>query len=142
VRCAFTSPLSRAAETARLAGLAAAPDADLMEWDYGEYEGMTTTQVRELQPEWSLWRDGCPGGEDAVGVGARADRVVARILKEIERGEGDVVVFAHGHVLRVFAARWCELDASVGSRLRLDTASISVLGREHEIRVIYRWNDA
>jgi broad specificity phosphatase PhoE len=140
LRGVFTSPLSRAAETARLAGLDGEPDADLMEWDYGEYEGLTTTQVRELRPEWSLWRDGCPGGEDAVAVGTRMDRVVARILEETEQGDGDVVLVAHGHVLRVLAVRWCGLDASVGGRLRLDTESVSVLSWERETRVIHRWN--
>jgi broad specificity phosphatase PhoE len=140
VRCAFASPLSRARETARLAGLNAVLDADLVEWDYGDYEGMTTPEILALRPEWSLWRDGCPGGEDAGAVGTRVDRVVARVMGVIEEGDGDVLLIAHGHVLRVLAARWCELHASVGSRLRLDTASVSVLGWERETRVIHHWN--
>jgi broad specificity phosphatase PhoE len=140
VRCTFASPLSRARETARLAGLEAVLDADLVEWDYGDYEGMTTAQVREFRPEWSLWRDGCPGGESAANVGARVDRVIARVLELSELGEGDVCLVAHGHVLRVLGARWCELDSSLGSRLRLDTASVSVLGWERETRVIRHWN--
>ena len=141
VRWVLTSPLSRATDTALLAGLTAVPDADLTEWDYGEYEGMTTMQILELRPKWSLWRDGCPAGEDAAAVGVRVDRVAARVLEALEGGGGDVLLVAHGHLLRVLAARWCELDASLGSCLRLDTASVSVLGWERETRVIHRWND-
>jgi broad specificity phosphatase PhoE len=138
----LTSPLSRAAETARLAGLVAEPEPGLLEWDYGDYEGLTTPQIREERPGWLLWRDGCPGGEDAAAVGARADRVIARVLEAVEpAGEATAALVAHGHVLRVLAARWCELDAAAGGRLRLSTGTLSVLGWEREVRVIERWNE-
>jgi broad specificity phosphatase PhoE len=135
----LVSPLQRAAETCRLAGLSATAivDDDLREWDYGDYEGLTTPEIRATRPGWSLWRDGCPGGEDAAAVGARADRVVAR-LAAIDSGAA--VVFAHGHLLRVLAARWIGLGPEAGALLALDPATVSALGWEREQRVIRRWN--
>jgi broad specificity phosphatase PhoE len=134
----LTSPLQRALETCTLAGLGerAEATADLLEWDYGEYEGLTTKQIRETRPDWYLWRAGCPGGERAADVGRRANRVIA----SLEGLEGDAVVFAHGHVLRVLAARWLGLGPESGALFKLDTATLSVLGYERETRVITRWN--
>ena len=134
----MTSPLSRAAETAGLAGFPdAAPDADLMEWDYGDDEGLTTAQIREQRDAgWLLWRDGAAGGEGADDVGARVDRVIARLTA----ADGDCLVFAHGHVLRVLAARWLEQPAAFGARLVLQTGMLSLLGYEHDIRAILSWN--
>jgi probable phosphoglycerate mutase len=134
----LTSPLSRAAQTARLAGFPnAEPDPDLMEWDYGDDEGLTTPQIREQRdPGWLLWRDGAAGGEVADDVGARVDRVIARLAA----AGGDCLVFAHGHVLRVLAARWLEQPAAFGARLVLQTGTLSVLGYEHDIRAILGWN--
>jgi broad specificity phosphatase PhoE len=138
----LTSPLSRATETASLAGLDPEIEPDLVEWDYGEYEGSTTAQIREKRPGWLLWRDGCPRGEDAVAVGRRADRVIDRVLHASEdRGRRDVALVAHGHVLRSLAARWCELGPEAGARLLLDTGTLSVLGWEREVRVIRVWNE-
>jgi broad specificity phosphatase PhoE len=134
----LTSPLSRAYETCRLAGLAdlAEPRGEVMEWDYGEYEGLTTPQIRERRPDWNLWRDGCPGGEMPAEVAARVDRVIA----ELRGLEGEAIVFAHGHVLRVLAARWVGLGPEGGAYLHLSTATISALGYERETAVITRWN--
>jgi probable phosphoglycerate mutase len=134
----LTSPLSRAAETAKLAGFPGAErDADLMEWDYGDYEGLSTPQIREQHdPDWLLWRDGAAGGELADDVGDRVDRVV----KRLSAVDGDCLVFAHGHVLRVLAARWLEQPAHLGARLALQTGTLSVLGYEHDIRAILSWN--
>lgn len=134
----LSSPLSRARDTAELVGLGPIElRDDLMEWDYGEYEGITTAEIRRQRPDWSLWRDGCPGGETAEDVAARVDRVIAETL----RVEGDVAVVAHGHVMRVLGARWIEQRAQLGERLALDTGSISVLGFEREVRVLRRWNE-
>ena len=132
----LSSPLQRALETCRLAGLrdSAQTTDDLRAWDYGEYEGITTAQIRESRPDWYLWRDGCPGGEQAVDVGRRVDRVIASL------GEGDVALFAHGHVLRVLAARWIGLEPEAGALLALGTGTLSVLGYERETRVVRRWN--
>ena len=132
----LSSPLQRALETCRLAGLgdSAQTTDDLREWDYGEYEGITTAQIRESRPDWYLWRDGCPGGEQAADVGRRVDRVIASL------GEGDVALFAHGHVLRVLAARWIGLEPEAGALLALGTGTLSVLGYERETRVVKRWN--
>jgi broad specificity phosphatase PhoE len=134
----LSSPLSRALETCRLAGLGdrAELSDDLLEWDYGEYEGITTAQIREERPGWYLWRDGCPGGESAADVGRRVDRVTAAF----EGTDGDVAVFAHGHVLRALAARWLGLGPEAGGLLKLDTGTLSALGYERETRVITRWN--
>jgi probable phosphoglycerate mutase len=134
----LTSPLTRALETCRLAGFGDHAEVrdDLMEWDYGTYEGRTTQDIRAERPEWSLWPDGCPDGETAAMIGARADRVIA----ELRNVDGDVVVFGHSHMSRVLAARWTALDATDGSRIVLDPASIGVLGYEREVPVIVRWN--
>jgi broad specificity phosphatase PhoE len=134
----FTSPLSRAADTCRLAGLGGAAENrdELLEWDYGDYEGLTTPEIREQRPDWSLWRDGCPGGEGPDDVAARVDRVIA----EVQQGEGDAALFAHGHVLRVLAARWIELGPQSGARLVLATATLSVLGWERETAAVRLWN--
>jgi broad specificity phosphatase PhoE len=134
----LTSPLSRALDTCRLAGFGDRAEITdhLLEWDYGEYEGLTTPEIRELRPGWNLWRDGCPGGESTADVGARVDPLVA----ELSASDGDVVLFAHGHVLRVLAARWVELPPEDGARLPLATATISALGFERETPAIRRWN--
>jgi broad specificity phosphatase PhoE len=136
----LTSPLSRAAETCRLAGLGdeAEERRELVEWDYGEYEGLTTPQIRETIPGWSVWRDGCPGGETADDVGARVDPLIAELRALL----GDAALFAHGHLLRVLAARWIGLPANMGASLALSTASVSVLGYEREAPVVWLWNDA
>jgi broad specificity phosphatase PhoE len=132
----LSSPLSRARETAELAGLSPQLRDDLVEFDYGDYEGVTTDQIRQSRPGWYLWRDGCPNGETADDVGDRVDRVIGEAL----RADGDVALVAHGHVLRALAARWVEQPACFGGRLRLDTGTISVLGFEREVRVMRRWN--
>jgi broad specificity phosphatase PhoE len=134
----LSSPLSRALETCRLAGLGDAVETrdELREWDYGEYEGKTTPQIHEDDPDWVLWRDGCPGGELPVEVGARADRLLAELAGQ----RGDVAVFGHGHMLRVLAARWLELPPAEGARFGLDTATLSVLGWEHDWHAIRAWN--
>lgn len=134
----FTSPLRRARETCELAGLSGSAQVldDLHEWEYGDYEGRTTAQIRESRPGWTVWRDGCPGGESADDVGVRADRVIT-VLREVD---GDVVVFAHGHFLRVLGARWSGLEPEAGAVLALDTATVSRLGWEREQPVIRVWN--
>lgn len=134
----LTSPLQRALETCRLAGYGeqAQVRSDLEEWDYGQYEGLTSQQIEGLQPNWSLWRDGCPGGETARDVGRRADRVLA----EVRRVDGDVLIFAHGHVLRVLTARWLGEPPEGGRHYALQTATVSVLGYEHADPVIRLWN--
>ena len=136
----LTSPLSRAAETCRLAGLGdvAEEEPALAEWDYGDYEGITTEQIHEDRPDWSIWQDGCPGGESPAEVGARVDRVIARL----RAADGPAVAFAHGHILRVLAARWVGLPAGGGAHLALSTATLSGLGWERERGVITLWNDA
>jgi broad specificity phosphatase PhoE len=134
----LTSPLQRAAETCRLAGLGDAAETTdaLLEWDYGEYEGITTKQIRESRPGWFLWRDGCPGGETAAEVGARVDPLV----EELAALDGDIAVFSHGHVLRVLTARWLTLSPESGALFALGTGTLSILGFEREVRVIRRWN--
>jgi broad specificity phosphatase PhoE len=132
----LSSPLSRARETAELAGLEPQLRDDLVEFDYGDYEGITTPQIRESRPDWYLWRDGSPNGETPDDVGRRVDRVIDEALG----AGGDVALVAHGHVLRALAARWVEEPASFGGRLRLDTGTISVLGFEREVRAIRSWN--
>ena len=143
----LTSPLRRAVRTAELAGLARAdPDADLHEWDYGGYEGVTTAEIRRTRPGWSLWTDGVVAGpsghpgESPHEVGARADRVLARIQPVIDDSRGDVVLVAHAHILRVLTARRLGLAPSAGSLFLLDTGTVSVLGTEHGLPVIVRWN--
>jgi broad specificity phosphatase PhoE len=134
----LTSPLSRAADTCRLAGLGGNAETrdELLEWDYGEYEGLTTPEIREQRPDWYLWRDGCPGGEAPDDVGARVDRVIA----DVQALDGDAALFAHGHVLRVLAARWIGLGPQWGARLVLATATLSVLGWERETAAVRLWN--
>ena len=134
----FTSPLSRAAETCRLAGVGEGAQVlqELLEWDYGEYEGLTTPEIREGRPGWLLWRDGCQGGEDARQVGSRADK----LLGELRGLDADVALFAHGHVLRVIAARWLGLPPEAGALFALSTGTVSVLGHERETAVIRLWN--
>jgi broad specificity phosphatase PhoE len=136
----LTSPLQRARETCELAGLGAHAQVrdDLLEWDYGDYEGVTTAEIRRERPDWFLWRDGCPNGERPEDVQRRADRVIAEILGV----DGDAALFSHGHFLRALGARWIELPVAQGGRLALSTGSISVLGFEREVRVVWRWNDA
>jgi probable phosphoglycerate mutase len=137
----FTSPLQRAVRTCELAGFGAVAeiDPDLVEWDYGQYEGRRTAEIHAERPDWQLFRDGCPGGESPDQIGARADRVVGR-LRAIK---GDVLVFSSGHFLRVFAARWLGLDPAGGRYLLLSTASLSALGYEHNLTepVIRLWNE-
>jgi broad specificity phosphatase PhoE len=131
------SPLSRARETAQLAGLECSGlRDDLLEWDYGEYEGLTTLEIREDRPEWYLWRDGAPGGEMPDEVAARCDRIVA----EVRSIAGKVALVAHGHILRALAARWIDAPVDVGGRLHLETGTVSVLAYEREVAVISRWN--
>ena len=135
----LTSPTGRAVETCRLAGLGdrAETDEDLCEWDYGDYEGRTTADIRGERPGWDLWVDGVIGGETVDEVGRRADRVIAAA----RAADGDVALFAHGHVLRILGARWVGLPAVAGRRLALDTATVSVLGWERETAVLDRWNE-
>lgn len=133
----LASPLQRARATAEDAGFAAAEsDDDLAEWDYGDYEGRTTAEIRRDRPGWVVWRDGCPGGESIDSLGARTDRVIARARSV----DGDTLVFAHGHLLRVLAARWIGLPPADGALLGLDPAGIGVLGWEREQPVVRRWN--
>jgi probable phosphoglycerate mutase len=135
----LVSPLSRARETARISGFGdvADVDPDLLEWDYGDYDGRTAVDIRKERPGWTPWHGGFPGGETLEQLAARADRVVARVRAV----DGDVVLFAHGHILRVIAARWLEQPPVEGSRYYLSTASLSVLGWERETPVIDRWNE-
>ena len=132
------SPLQRARSTADAAGygdgLEITPD--LSEWDYGDYEGLTSPEIREQDPGWSLWSDGCPGGESPADVSARVDRLIA----DAAGSGGDVLLFAHGHILRSVAARWSGFEVSAGERFLLMPATISILGHEHETRVVARWN--
>jgi broad specificity phosphatase PhoE len=136
----LVSPARRARETCELCGLAADAQVrdDLQEWDYGEYEGLTTPEIEQRRPGWNLWRDGCPGGENATDTGARADRVIA----ELAAAAAPVAVFSHGHLLRVLGARWVELPPQEGARLGLSTGSVSQLGSERATRILARWNEA
>lgn len=137
----LTSPMRRARRTAELAGLTPYEiDEDLREWDYGDFEGLTSDQIHETFPGWTIWTGPWPGGETDGDVAARADRVVRRILR---LGPGArLAVVAHGHILRVLAARWLQQDVDMGRLLALDTATVSELGWEHDVRVVRRWNDA
>jgi broad specificity phosphatase PhoE len=134
----LTSPLQRARETCDLAGLGkrANVEADLIEWNYGDYEGLTTQQIRRTRPAWSVFRDGCPGGELPEQVGARADR----LLVKIRAIEGNVALFGHGHFSRVLAARWINLPANYGEHFLLDTATLNVLGYYRESPALKMWN--
>ena len=132
------SPMQRARETCELAGLGdkAVIDSDLVEWNYGEYEGLTPKQIHEAAPDWLIFRDGCPGGEAPDQVGARVDRVIARSRAV----DGDTALFAHGHVLRVLVARWIGLPASNGQHFLLNTGTLCVLGYYREIPAVRIWN--
>ena len=134
----LTSPKRRARETCELAGLGARAeiDPDLAEWDYGEYEGLTPQQIRASRPEWLVFKDGCPGGESPDQVATRVDHVITRVRART----GHAALFAHGHVLRVLAARWLGLAAGEGSHFLLDTATLSVLGTYRGIAAVKRWN--
>ncbi|HET7432966.1 MAG TPA: histidine phosphatase family protein [Nocardioides sp.] len=133
----LTSPRERARVTARLAGYADAEvDDDLAEWDYGDLEGETTPEIRETYPGWTIWQGPVPGGESAAHISARLDRVVAGCRAT----DGRVLLFGHGHSLRALAARWLDLPVADGRHLRLDTATVSVLGWERETPVVLRWN--
>ena len=138
----LTSPLRRAARTCELAGFgsAAEVDRDLLEWNYGRYEGRTSAEIHAERPDWQLFRDGCPEGETADQVGARADRVISRVRAV----QGDVLLFSSGHILRVLAARWLGLEPGAGRYFFLRTASLSALGWEHNRSqpVIRLWDDA
>lgn len=138
----FTSPLQRATRTCELAGFAAGSevDQDLVEWDYGKYEGLRTAEIQATRPEWQMFRDGCPDGESPNQVAARADRVVSRV----RAANGDVLIFSSGHFLRMLAARWLGLEPFAGRFFMLATASLSTLGYEHALSsrpVIWLWND-
>jgi probable phosphoglycerate mutase len=138
----FTSPLQRAARTCELAGFGAVAevDRDLVEWDYGQYEGRRTAEIRKERPDWELFRDGCPGGESPAEVAARADRVVSRVRAV----PGDALLFSSGHFIRVLATRWIGLEVTANAkRFMLSTASLSAVGYENELSrpVIRLWND-
>jgi probable phosphoglycerate mutase len=139
--CVLTSPLRRALDTCRLAGFSDRAETvpELVEWNYGDYEGLRTVEIREHRPDWDLFRDGCPAGESPDDVGRRADSVIATI----HGLSGNVLVFSSGHILRVLAARWIEAAPSMGRHLALSTASLSILGYDHSLQepVIRCWND-
>lgn len=132
------SPLQRARETCEVAGLqeAVAVEPDLMEWNYGEYEGLTTKQIQLARPDWSVFHHGCPGGDTPEQVALRVDRVVAKVRSS----DGNVALFAHGHILRVLAARWIQHSLSFGEHLLLDTATLSVLGYYYDTPALKIWN--
>ena len=132
------SPLQRARETCALAGLqkSAAVEPDLMEWNYGEYEGLTTEQIQLARPGWSVFHDGCSGGETLKQVATRADRVTAKV----RASDGNVALFAHGHILRVLAARWLDQPPSFGEHMLLDTATLCVLGYYYDTPALKIWN--
>ena len=132
----LSSPMKRALDTCRLVGLTPNIDKDLLEWDYGDYEGLTTPQIQKQVPNWTVWTGPAPNGETAEQVGARADRVISRAVA----ATGNVALFGHGHLLRILAARWIGLEPSGGRLLALSTASLNVLGYERETRVIRLWN--
>ena len=134
----FVSPMRRARETSELAGLgnAAVIDPDLAEWNYGEYEGLTPEQIHQKTPHWLIFRDGCPGGEMPERVGARVDRVVARVRAV----GGNVALFAHGHILRVLVARWIGLPPGAGQHFLLDTGTLCVLSYYYELPAVRVWN--
>lgn len=135
----LSSPRERARRTAELAGIAVTETTeDLAEWDYGDYEGITTADIRRGRPGWDLWTDGCPGGESPARVGARLDRVLAHAARLLR--DGDVALVAHGHSLRVAGARWIGLAPAGGALLRLDTGTLCRLGHERERPVILSWN--
>ena len=137
----MSSPLRRALETCTLAGFGdrVVVDDDLREWDYGEYEGLTSAEIRQSNPDWSLWRDGCPGGESPAQMGARTDRALDALRAAAEDG-GDAIAFAHGHVLRVLSSRWIAMEPAFGARIALSTGAVSELGYEHDRTVLTLWN--
>ena len=133
------SPRRRALRTAELAALPVSTvDDDLVEWDYGEYEGLTTPEIREQRPGWSLWTDGCPGGESPEEAGTRIDRLLGRVRPLLV--DGDVALVSHGHALRVVGARWIEQPVAFGARISLDTGTLSELGFEREQEAVKAWN--
>jgi broad specificity phosphatase PhoE len=132
----LTSPLRRASETCALAGFTGEPEPDLMEWDYGSYEGLTSAQIRADRPGWTLWNDGVLDGEGAADVGRRVDRVIARARST----DGDTLCVAHGHLLRVLTARWLGLPPVAGRLFALNAGAVCVLGWEHEAPVVRYWN--
>jgi len=134
----LSSPLQRARETCELAGLGSRMEIepDLMEWDYGEYEGITSKQIKRTAPNWMVFTDGCPGGETPAQVGARVDRLIHRIRPVA----GRVALFAHGHLLRVFVARWISFPPSAGQHFLLDTSTVGVLGYYQGVPAVKRWN--
>lgn len=136
----LVSPLKRAMQTCALAGFAerASTEPDLTEWNYGSYEGKTPQEIRELAPDWLVFRDGCPGGETPDEIWDRLDRVIAKVRAI----PGDAALFAHGHILRALGARWIGLAVADGSRFRLDTATLCVLSYYHGLPAIERWNDS
>jgi broad specificity phosphatase PhoE len=136
----LSSPMKRAVETCRLVGLTPEINNDLVEWDYGDYEGLTTAEIQKQVPDWTVWTGVAPSGETVEQVGARADRVISRVISRTTAADGDVALFGHGHLLRILAARWIGLNPSGGALLALSTASLSVLGYERETRVIRLWN--
>jgi broad specificity phosphatase PhoE len=135
----LSSPLQRARQTAELAGFGDRVEVvpELTEWDYGEHEGLVSEEILKQRPAWSLWTDGTPGGESPEQVAQRADAVIADAMTTTD---GDVLIFAHGHILRVLAARWIGERLAIGALLKLDPATVSILGYEHDVRVIERWN--
>ncbi len=137
----FTSPLQRAAKTCAIAGFGAVAqlDADLVEWDYGVYDGKTSAEIRKSAPNWNLFRDGCPGGETLDQVAARTDRFIAKVRLL----NGDVLAFSSGHLSRVLVARWLGLPGATGSRFYCDTASLGILGYEHSLDepIVRLWNE-
>jgi probable phosphoglycerate mutase len=137
----LTSPMQRARRTCELAGLGAQAEIEpnLREWDYGKYEGLTTSDIHRERPGWSLFRDGVPGGETIDQVAVRAEAVIHRASGAMQAG-GDIALFAHGHILRILTARWLSLPPADARLFALGTASISTLGHEHEYRVIVQWN--
>jgi broad specificity phosphatase PhoE len=134
----LTSPLERARKTCELAGFGkrAEIDRDLMEWNYGAYEGLTTKEIHATAPGWMLFRDGCPGGESPERIGVRVDRTIARVRAV----EGHVALFAHGHIFRVFGARWLGLSPTAGGHFLLDTATLNILSYYQNIPALKRWN--
>jgi broad specificity phosphatase PhoE len=141
IQLVLTSPLQRARRTAELAGFGNRAEVapDLLEWNYGKYDGRTTAEIRRERPDWQLFRDGVPGGESLADVAARADRVIARLRTM----GGNAILFSSGHILRVLAARWCGCAPAAGKNLNLGTASLSALGYEHNLEepVLQLWND-
>lgn len=138
IALALTSPLQRARETCTLSGFGdvAKVEPNLVEWNYGRYEGLTPSQINAAAPGWLIFRDGCPGGEQPEEIGARVDRVI----DQVRAVEGKIVLFAHGHVLRVFAARWLGLPPLYGRHFLLDTATMTILTYYHGVPAIKRWN--